>query len=167
MGLLSWLFGKSTPPSSSRIEAWHLDGITLPRAVATPMGGHVRCIGCVVDLDYVVRDGIIQVLSARLASSSLEGMDVNVMATRRGEGWIADNSLRQHLERDVLPRVIHDLVAKDQRLQRAMRGKTGMGAPATSRQKAFARRLGIRFDNEIDRRELSELIDSTLASKRK
>ena len=89
------------------------------------------------------------------------------MATRRGEAWEADSSRRRLLERKVLPRVVHELVEKDEQLQAAMRSKAGIVPPATAKQKAFARRLSISFDHGISKSDISELIAAKLAKKRR
>ena len=63
MGLLSWLFGGS---GSHRIEGWHLDGIALSHPVKTPLGGHVRALGCFVDLDFRLNGDILRITRIRL-----------------------------------------------------------------------------------------------------
>jgi len=166
MGLLSWLFGGAK--DRFRIECWMIGGITLAKPIQTPLGGSVKCIGCVVDLDYRMRGASFDVTSIRLAKSSVGGVSMNITTTRRGEAWKADGALRKHLERRILPPMIQELVASDERLQKEMRKRAGiaMTAGATAKQKAFAKRLGIRFEDGISKSAISELIDAKLGKRR-
>jgi hypothetical protein len=164
MGLFSWLFGAS---GTHRIEGWHIDGITLSHPVRTPLGGRVRALGCVVDLDYRFDKNMLKVTRVRLGRSSLGKLTINVTATRRGEAWRADGSLQAFLERKILPDIIDELVEKDQRLQTAMRANAGIAPSATTKQKAFAHRLGIDFADGISKSDISALIEAKLSKKRR
>lgn len=165
MGILSWVFGGGSR-GALRLDGWHLDGIKLDSSVVTPLGGRVKCLGCVVDIDYRLRGSDIDVVGVRLSTSSLNGAAFNVIASRRGEAWLADGALRKFLERNVLPRAVRALVQEDDRLRRTLFGKPAAGALATDKQKGYARKLGIRFSPDISKSELSDLIDAKLAEKR-
>jgi hypothetical protein len=148
------------PPNVRVIKRWGLlDDIVLPYTVKTASGKSVKRIQCVVDIYYSIRNDRIKIVKVRLASSIVSNF-------RSGESWTASAGLRRLLKR-LLPKQIDVLVAKNKNLQRIMWGKAADIVPATTKQKEYAKDLGIPFIDRMGkgRQALGKLIDKAKAKK--
>jgi hypothetical protein len=88
-------FFRRSDSNALRVEAyWCESAIKLPKKIQTPSGGSVTVVSVCVDIEYLVKDGEIELQRVQLAQSGgrIVGSDLplNVSATRRGEAWYAD-----------------------------------------------------------------------------
>lgn len=135
---------------------WCETEISLDTPVKTPLGGRVKRLAVCVDIRYAIEGDNITLRRVSLAQA---GADYNMSASRRGEAWKAPCFRPESILEQA---VLHDLQLNDSRLRAIMVGKVnqsrGVPAPATKRQKAYARHLGIAYPAGISCRDLSALI---------
>jgi hypothetical protein len=169
MSVFSTIFRRLVhDPSVRRIYSYQLhQEIKLPDPLITPLGGRVRCVYCVVDIDYQIVDAEIRVRSINLSKKGAElgHLSVNLSASRTGFAWCADAAQRKYLNH-VLPRIAGQIISREEHLRRVMFAKAGHFTPATEKQKAFAIKLGVQFYNDISKRRLGEKIEAYLEWKK-
>ncbi|MCA9122914.1 MAG: YlbF family regulator [Planctomycetaceae bacterium] len=160
---------------------WGLsDEIRLPTAISTPGGSKVKCLNVWVNVYFRVKDGEPRVTRLTLGESSIAGLvSFTVAASRTGEGWTADASLKRYLERSILPTITEDDLKQDENLVRAMWSKYRSSLPdepapdpndappfesPTQKQSAFAKKLGVEVSPSMSKVDVAFAIEDAIES---
>ena len=126
--------------------------------IRTPLGFRTTVIRLIVDLEYHVDEDRIVVTKVCLTHSQSLGLNV---VSHRGEAFKAPPDLERILNERALPAAIDRLIAKDEQVRGMLLRRAGI-YPASEKQKAFAHKLHIAFNEDISSKAISKLIEQKL-----
>lgn len=159
-------------PDELCVVNWSLSNeIRLPKAITTPGGSRVKCLHVSVNVYFRLSDGEPRVTRLTLGECNLAGLvTFTVAASRTGEAWTADASLKRYLEQSILPTITEDDVKQDDNLVRAMWSKYRSSLPdehkatpweaPTKKQLGFARKLGIDVSSSMSKEDVGLAIEN-------